>query len=295
MSTKTLTTSEEAKTYACNVTNGGLSLEKAQRQLAYFGQRLADSKTDEQTAVWSEEISRIEEWLASARFQRGEYSRGVDDLLLELIEWRALKFAFQNVKTERSPFNDHVFYSQWLVGGTYAVFALLGQLVSKDDRDDSLRKLWGDVSPFIASDGACTTEEFDCINQKLQEKTGHFTNVNSKALMFRNKVIAHNEWSPTIKWSEIDKDIEILVRIWSLIASWSSFGRFEPFRTGDQAFSGLDPFFSAEELKQLKAKRQEYLGRVYQWAVNHLHNGQRDPGRGGFSRLSVTSTIVMRL
>src|SRR6185369_5222438 len=148
---------------ACNVTNGGLSLEKAQRQLAYFGQRLADSKTDEQTAVWSEEISRIEEWLASARFQRGEYSRGVDDLLLELIEWRALKFAFQNVKTERSPFNDHVFYSQWLVGGTYAVFALLGQLVSKDDRDDSLRKLWGDVSPFIASDGACTTEEFDCI------------------------------------------------------------------------------------------------------------------------------------
>src|SRR6185312_15079205 len=106
----------------------------------YFRQHLANSKTDEQTAVWSGEIGRIEEWLSSARFQRGEYPRGVDDLLLELIEWRALKFSFQNVETETSPFNDHVFYSQWLIGGTYAVFALLGQLISKDKRDNSLRK-----------------------------------------------------------------------------------------------------------------------------------------------------------
>jgi hypothetical protein len=46
--------------------------------------------------------------------------------------------------------------------------------------------------------------------------------------MFRNKVIAHNEWSSTIPWLEIDKDIERLVRIWSLIVSWASYGRFEP-------------------------------------------------------------------
>jgi len=295
MSNKTLTTSEEAKTYACDVTNGASSLEKAQRQLGYFRHHLAISKSEEQQAVWGGEIAHIEEWLSSARFQRGEYSRGVDDLLLELIEWRALTFAFQNVETERSPFNDHVFYSQWFIGGTYAVFALLGQLVSKDERDNSLRKLWRYVSPFIASDGACTREELDCINQRLDEKMGHFTNENSKAFMFRNKVIAHNEWSPTIEWSEIDKDIEILVRIWSLIVSWSSFGRFKPFRTADHAFSGLESFFNAEELKRLKAKRQEYLSQVFQWAVNYLHSGQRDPGRGGFSKLSVTSRVVMRL
>jgi hypothetical protein len=83
-------------------------LKKAQRQLAYFRQHLENSKTVGQATVWRAEIGRIEEWLSSTRFQRGEYSRGVDDLLLELIEWRALKFAFQNVETERSPFNDHV-------------------------------------------------------------------------------------------------------------------------------------------------------------------------------------------
>jgi hypothetical protein len=293
MSAKQLRTSDEAKTYACEVTNGELSFEKAQRQLIYFRRNLENMITDEQTAVWSNQIRRIEDWLSSERFQRGEYARGLDDLLLELIEWRALIFAFQNVETEGSPFKEHVFFSQWLFGGTYTVFALLGQLVSRHRRDTSLWHLWNDVSPFIESDGACTREEFDCIKQRVNEKTGHFTNENSKAFMFRNKVIAHNEWSPTIPWLEIDKDIEILVRIWSLVVSWASFGRFEPFRTDDQAFAGLESFFNDDEMKRLKAKRQAYLSGVFRWAVNFLHNGQRDPGRGGFSKLSVTSSMII--
>lgn len=260
--------------------------------MLYFRKQLAVSTSDDQRAVWIREIGLIEDWLASPRFKRGEYARGIDDLLLELIEWRAVKYAFQNVETENSPFRDHIFYSQWLIGGTYAVFALLGQLVSSHELDKSLRKLWREVSPFMARDGACTVEEVEFINQRM---CGHFTNECSKALMFRNKAIAHNEWCPRIEWTEIDKDLEILVRVWSLIVSWSSFGRFDPFRTSDQVFSGLESFFNTDELNRLKTKRQEYLARVFQWAITYLHNGQRDPGRGGFSKLSVTSSVVLTL
>jgi hypothetical protein len=68
--------------------------------------------------------------------------------------------------------------------------------------------------------------------------SNYFTNKNSKALLFRNKVIAHNEKNLTMRWDEIDKDIEILVKIWSLVVSWSSFGLFDPFRTPSRHFQG---------------------------------------------------------
>jgi hypothetical protein len=86
MSGKQLRTSDQAKTYACEITNGELSFEKAQRQLSYFRRNLENMIIDEQTAVCSKRIRRIEDWLSSERFQRGEYARGLDDLLLELIE-----------------------------------------------------------------------------------------------------------------------------------------------------------------------------------------------------------------
>lgn len=295
MPAKHPTNTEEAKTYACKATAGELSLDRAQRQLDYFRQLLATSITDEQKAVWHREIERVETWLASASYQDGEYARGIDDLLLELIEWRALIYAFHDVETEASPFNQHLFFSQWLIGGAYATFALLGQLVSKDARDNSLRKLWKDVSPFMTSDGACASEEVNYIDRVFNESAGYFTNENSKAILFRNKVIAHNEQSPSVAWSEIDRDIATLVRIWSLIVSWSSFGRFAAFRTAEQAFSGLTAVFSADELQRLEAKRQEYLHRVFKWAVTYLHSDHTDPGRSGFSKLSVTSTVVMKL
>jgi hypothetical protein len=287
--------SDEAKTYACEMTNRCITAEEAERRLKYLRQQFGNATDQGGKDVWRKEIEQIEDWLRSEEFNRGDFPRGIDELMLELIEWRSLKYAFQNVETERSPFQDHVFFEQWLIGGTYAVFALLGKLVSKNDRDNSLRNLWSKVLPFIEQDGACSRDEIDHINRQLHKKTGRFTNDNSKAILFRNTTIAHNEKNTILKWDEIDLDIEILVRIWSIIGSWSSFGLYDPFRTAEQAFSGLDPYFYPAELKSLKDKRQEYLRRVTQWSVNHLHNGQRDPALGIFRRWTVTTQVFLNL
>ena len=284
-------TSEEAKLYACERTNRCLTAEEAERRLVYFRTQY-DGATDQQAKdIWHDQIEQIETWRNSGTFKNGEFPRGLDELMLELIEWRALKYAFQNLETEKSPFKVHVFFMQWLVGGTYAVFALLGNLVSDHRRDSSLRKLWREVSPFIEQDGACTPDEMRHINEQLNGATNRFTNRNSKAILFRNTTIAHNEKNTVVRWDEIDKDIEILVRIWSIIGAWSSFGLYQPFRTADQALSGLQPHFDPSELEQLKEKRKEYLDLVTQWSLNHLHNGQRDPARGIFQKI-VTSVQV---
>jgi len=284
---------EDAKNYAVEATNRCLSNDETHRRLEVFRNYLSKATNEEQKEIWQKEIDSLENWLECEKFKTGDFPRGIDELMLELIEWRALKYAFQNIETEQSPFKEHIFYSQWLVGGTYAVFAILGQLVSGHKQDHSLIRLWKKICEFIEQDGGCSKEEIIEINLKLDinNPLGYFTNKNSKALLFRNKVIAHNEKNLTIRWDEIDKDIEILVRIWSLVVSWSSFGLFDPFRTPEQAFSGLEYLFSASEITALKTKRKEYIERVMLWSVTHLHNGERDHEGGVFKKLSITTTI----
>jgi len=217
-------TSEEAKTYACEVSSRCLTAEESEHRLQYFRRQLDRATTQEIEDVWRSQIERIETWLKSEKFQNGNFAHGIDELMLELIEWRALKYAFENVQTEKSPFKDHVFFMQWLIGGTYAVFALLGKLASNTRGDSSLRRLWSAVSESIRQDRACCDEEIEHINRNVFGSSGYFASNGSRALQFRHSVVAHNVRNPILKWNEIDKDIEILVRIWSIIGSWSSFG-----------------------------------------------------------------------
>ena len=141
-------------------------------------------------------------------------------------------------------------------------------------------------------DGACPKEEQKRIDDHLDKTSGKFTDENSRAILFRNTVVAHNHKSVALAWDEIDDDIQILVRILSILVSWSSFGILVPFRTAEQAFSGLDPLFDHAELAALKAKRQEYIDRAVGWARTHLHNGKRDDGRSAFATIRVTSSVL---
>lgn len=283
--------SETAKNHAIQKTSGHVDRERALQVLEDYRGYLAHASNEEDRQTWLTEIEELEGWLASEQFNSGNYPRGIDELVLDLIEWRAVQYAFLNVETARNPFS-HLFYQQWLIGSVYAVFSLLGQLTSKDRRDNSLRKLWDEVSPFIHADGACPGEEMEHIRTRLDRESGQFTNEGSRAILFRNTVIAHNEKSLQIEWDEIDKDIETLVRLWSLIVTWSSFGVLNPFRQPNQVFAGLDGLFSSGELMQLSAKRKEYIDRAISWCQTHLHNGLGDGGRGPFATFSVTVNSV---
>lgn len=203
-------------------------------------------------------------------------------------------YAFQNVETKNNPFKESGFYAQWYLGSIYGVFTIIGKLVSKDRRDNSLRKLWETTSPVMLSDGACTKEEIDYINSKMEVKSGLFTNQRSKSLLFRNKLISHNEAMPVVQWSDVDSELCLLIRMWSLLVSWSSFGLLQPFRTDEQALLGLESMFQVSEINELKLKRQFYLKIIEGWSKCYAHSGIEDPGRGAFSSLHVTARVVSK-
>ena len=283
---------DDAKEYVVNVTNKAKTLDDINSSINYYQKNIDDAYDDMSRQIWAKELQKLEAWKSSDDFKQGNYPQGIDELILELIEWRAVIYSFQNVNTKREPFKESGFYAQWYIGAIYGVFTILGKLVSKDQRDNSLRKLWEDVSPTMLSDGACTKAEVDYINTEIDRKSGRFTNANSRVLLFRNKLIAHNEASPIVKWEEVDIEMSLLLRMWSLLVAWSSFGLFQAFRTDEQAFLGSESMFESSEIKALKNERQSYLEKVKCWSKCYAHTGKTDPGRGAFSTLSIKTSIV---
>ena len=279
----------DAKEYVVAVTNKAKTLKEINSATSYYQEMVDSAHSDESRILWMDELSKLNAWKDSDDFKQGNYPQGIDEIFLELIEWRAMIYAFHNVDTKRNLFNESGFYAQWYLGAIYGIFTIIGKLVSKDKRDSSLRRLWEIVSPIMLGEGACTKTEVEYVNSAMDIKSGHFTNENSKALLFRNKLISHNEAMPIVKWDEVDNDLSLLIRMWSLLVAWSSFGLFQPFRTDEQAFMGLELMFEISEIKALKEQRQCYFKMVEGWSKCYAHSGMEDPA---FSTLSVKVSIV---
>ncbi len=285
-------TIDEAKEYVVLLTNKARTIEDIDSNITYYKKMVNNSHSEESKNFWLSELDKLNEWKNSDDFKNGNYPQGIDELIIELLEWRSVIYAFQHVETRREPFKESGFYAQWYIGAIYGVFSIFGKLLSKDNRDNSLRKLWRIISPIMLTEEACTKQEVDFINVALDVTSGRFTNKNSQALLFRNKLISHNESMPVIKWDDVDKDFAFLIRMWSLLISWSSFGLFQPFRTGEQVFQGVESMFSKSEITNLKVKREEYLKMVERWSTSYIHTGFTDFGRGAFSSLGTKVSII---
>lgn len=286
-------TEDDAKHYSIGITAKHTDQDGLESRLKEYN-RYLDSANEADKSYWREEIKKLEEWINSETFKNGDYPRGLDELVLELVEWNAAIYALQKVDTKNDPFKEHAFYAQWLVGGTYTIFCLLGKLVSKDSRDNSLRKIWNMFSGYISSSGLCAEGEVDYINEKMHKTNGQFTNVNSQAMLYRNKVIAHNECLPRMEWSELNKDVELIIRMWSLITMWSSFGIIEPFRKSEQVFSGTESVFSPREIRLLLEERNVYLTQVKDWATKSINTGERISPRSPFGSISISISSVSK-
>ncbi len=284
-------TETEAKQYALGMITKYIPPKNIHKHLEECKSYL-NSASEDNKDYWKKEVKNLEEWINSDEFKNREYPRGIDELVLELIEWKSTIFALQNIDTENDPFKQHAFYAQWLVGGNYAIFCLLGKLVSKDPRDNSLRKLWSAVSKYISKSGLCGDGEVDYINERMHGPQGQFTNSNSPAILYRNKVIAHNESSPRIEWSDLDKDVELISRMWALVGMWSSVCLISPFRKPDQVFSGTESVFSSEEIELLLEQREIYLDKVKAWCTQCILTGERISKRSPVGSFSVHPPVA---
>ena len=282
---------DDAKRYAENMLAKYLDPDEAKNRRDQYKSYQESAHSLEDKKFCRKAIQDLDDYINSDELKEGKYPQGIDTLILETIEWRALIYAFENVDTKRDPFKEHIFYDQWLVGGTYAIFCILGKLVSRHNQDKSLRRLWTEVSHYIRRSGLCSKDEIEIIDNKMNLEKGHFTNQNSSTMRFRNKAIAHNESSPRVDWVEIDEDIKLLCRVWALITMWSSIGVFEPFRPSQQAFSGLDSIFTPVEIRALAEQRNIYIEKVKSWCTHSLVDNSMVSKRSPFLKISVSTEV----
>lgn len=273
---------KDAKQHTLRATSRYFGEEEARRKIDDYKDLIAHDAAH--SDMWKEEIASLEGWLESSIFKNGEHPQGIDDLVINLVEWRALIYAFDNVQLVENPFRKYRFHAQWIVGAQYAIFCIMGKLVSTDGRDNSIKNIWKDVCDFLIEEGCCSKEEVNLFTQNFSGE-GHFKK-NSKTLLFRNKAVAHNEASPRIQWQELDDDIALLIRAWTLLVIFCSMGILSPFVSDQEAFSGFENVVTTEELLKLKGKRREYLQKVYLWSGTNIAIANAVPGRTAFSQLS---------
>lgn len=280
-------TTDQAKEYACAYSARSLSEAELLQRIEGAKRALENPFDEESRAYWSRELNQLEQWSESEEFKEGKHPQGIDEIFLELIEWRAMFYAFQDSETSSTLFRNNIFFQQWRVGGIYVMFARLGKLLSSDKRDRSLRHLWGVVSEFIDNDIGGV--EIRHLSNQFGEE-GRLTSKNSKALEFRNKVVAHNERSHGINLTDLDKDLQLIARVWSIIVTWSSFGIVLPWRENEAAFQGLEHFFGQEEMSSLKSRRQQYLAQVEEWCRTNVVTSKIEQ-RSPFTTISVKVAI----
>jgi len=273
----------EAKEFCNNRTNSRLSEEEALEKIRQLEGYVSNDPSEHSKLLFQEWIGEIRGWVDSDERKKGEFPQGIDQIILDIIEVRAFIYALQKTPSAQNRLSNSFFWQQWLIGSAHTIIAGIGKLVSTDSRDNSLANLWKEVGGWIKEDGACDVDEAVFVEEAFKRKTGYFDNKNSKAFNYRNKSIAHNEHSPEITWDDLDPDMRILVRSWSLLVAWSSFGILNPFKTNQEAFGGLESFFPMEEIIKLGTERNSYLDMVKGWSTTYLHTGISDPGRGAFS------------
>ena len=288
--TTQITTIEQAKDLVLEKTNIAWTPELAQRRIVDFKKFEEQADAIEAKKYWREQREKVEEKINNPKLFE-ESPQGIDEIVLNLVEWRAMIYAFQQIESKENPFQTHYFFQLWLNGGSHAIFNYLGQLLNDHKDDNSLRNLWQAVSRFIVEDGSAGKDEVEKIDELMNKKHGRFNNEKSSALRFRNKAIGHNECRPRTEWSTVDDDLKILIRTWSLLVSWTSFGVFAPFVDGNQAFSALHSIYTFDEISKLIVARAGYLEMVKVWAKTHVHNNEIDNGRSAFGELKTTTTL----
>lgn len=278
---------EEAKHLVLSKTNKAPTIESARQNIIDFTKYENQADDEDARGHWRKQRAELEVLVQNPE-KIEEMPQGIDEVVLNLIEWRAMVYAFQQIDAAVNPFAEHFFFRLWLNGAVHAVFNGLGQLFNKDGRDNSLRNLWESISGYILEDKAADRDEILHIDTFFHRTRSD----NTPAINFRNKSIGHNEARPQINWDVVDDDIKILVRSWSILVSWTSFGVLTPFIDDVQSFSGLDKFYSFSEIMKLRAARKEYINKIKTWATSFSHNNLPDSGRSPFAEITISISLT---
>lgn len=115
-------TINEAKEYVVSLTNKARTIENIDSAISYYQEMVDSSHSEGSRNLWLSELNELIEWKNSDDFKNGNYPQGIDDLILELVEWRSVIYSFQNVDTKRDRLKKADFMRNGMLGESMGYF-----------------------------------------------------------------------------------------------------------------------------------------------------------------------------
>lgn len=101
----------DAKEYVVQVTNKARTIDQINSSIEYYQSMVDSANSDESRSLWESEVEKLKLWKNSDDFKDGSYPQGIDELILEVIEWRSVQAAFQEIETEKDLFKHSGFFA----------------------------------------------------------------------------------------------------------------------------------------------------------------------------------------
>ena len=256
-------------------------------------QQVIDSGNDT-TGYFQKEIDYYLKLKENIFYQSGTLPRGIEKIILQLIESYSFWQSVQSIKSRSILNRDSYIHNLIDVSITYMVSCEIAKLFNSDEKDFSLSNIWSHHAAQVASDGITSAEEILYITTQFDLKSDDRKESIKRFLQFRNKTIAHNNGIIETTWNDFLDTIHFVVRSWGLVDQIYSPQCFpRPVQMSDELYRPLQSDFSAVEIVQMKEHRALILNDIFKAASTNLCSGEVDHVKPfGEFKVSVKITTI---
>ena len=164
-----------------------------------------------------DQLDYLKKLKADQNYQNGNLPRGIEKIILQIMESYTLWHSINEVDTRFFLTQDNYIQNLINVSITFMVSCELAKLFNNKPEDFSLNNIWIYDVDGIKNAKIASEDEIDYITEQFARNEATRDEAIKRFLDFRNKSIAHNTNNTGMQWSDFVSTINFVVRVWVLL------------------------------------------------------------------------------
>ncbi|MBY7894173.1 hypothetical protein KW455_18335 [Vibrio fluvialis] len=248
------------------------SKENIDEQLKYWEELVGDDLQ----SPFIDNLNYIKRLKIDPNFQAGKLPRGLEAIVLQIIESYAFWHALHEVSDENFIVQDNYFHNLINVSINTMISCELAKLLSHHSDDFSLTNIWKEHVKELKLSNITDNEEIDYITQVLSRDPDVLPSEMRNFTNFRNKSIAHNQYVLNVGWSDFKVTINFILRAFAILDEYYSPNSFpRPVMRTQDLFRNIQKIIKTSDIAKAKQKREELMSECFEAASKNLITNQK--------------------
>ncbi|MEI8603974.1 hypothetical protein [Pseudoalteromonas sp. B160] len=262
------------------------SKENIDEQLKYWEELVGDDLQ----SPFIDNLNYIKRLKSDPNFQDGKLPRGLEAIVLQIIESYAFWHALHEVSDDNFIVQDNYFHNLINVSINTMISCELAKLLSRHSDDFSLTNIWEEHLKELKLSNITDNEEIDYITQVLRRDHNVLPSEMRNFTNFRNKSIAHNQYVLSVGWSDFKVTINFILRAFAILDEYYSPNSFpRPVMRTQDLFQNIQKIIKTSDIAKAKQKREELMSECFEAASKNLITKQKGSLKPfNISRMKVT-------